>query len=296
MNHATIGVIGIPGKWSTETLADAIAQRTGKRTVIDMQDVCADLGSGELRAGDVNLCQLDALVVKKISQQYSPQVLDRLELLRVAEAAGVRIFSRPDHLLRMIDRLACTVTLRNHDIPMPPTRITEDREEAIQAIREFGTAVLKPMYSSKAEGMMVVDATSESELTRSVDAFRSKNSVMYIQQKIDLQGRDVGLLFLGGEYLGAYARVAAEGSWNTTTNSGGKYMPYEPSSDTINIAARAQALFNLDITTVDIADADDGPMVFEVSAFGGFRGASKATGMDVASMYADYIVSELQHA
>ncbi|MDA9293084.1 ATP-grasp family protein, partial [bacterium] len=29
-----IGVVGIPGKWSTETLADAVEERTGERLVI----------------------------------------------------------------------------------------------------------------------------------------------------------------------------------------------------------------------------------------------------------------------
>ena len=92
-----IGVIGIPGKWSTETLADAVEERTGYRLVIDMGEVSLDLEDRRLLFQDQDLCQLDALIVKKISATYSPNTLDRLELLRVAEQAGVRVFSRaPD--------------------------------------------------------------------------------------------------------------------------------------------------------------------------------------------------------
>ena len=43
-----IGVIGIPGKWSTETLADAIEQRTGFRLVVDMNNVSLDLADNKL--------------------------------------------------------------------------------------------------------------------------------------------------------------------------------------------------------------------------------------------------------
>ncbi|MCG8097580.1 MAG: ATP-grasp family protein, partial [Candidatus Thiodiazotropha taylori] len=43
-----IGVVGIPGKWSTEVLADAVAEATGYRLVIDMAEVTAELDSGRL--------------------------------------------------------------------------------------------------------------------------------------------------------------------------------------------------------------------------------------------------------
>jgi len=128
MTDPKIGVVGIPGKWSTEVLADAVEARTGYRLVIDMGSVHLDLAHGRLMVGDIDLCRLDGLVVKKISAEYSPATLDRLEMLRVAEAAGVRVFSRAVNILRLIDRLSCTVTLRNAGVPMPETRASRCRK------------------------------------------------------------------------------------------------------------------------------------------------------------------------
>ena len=88
MTEPNIGVVGIPGKWSTDTLADSVESRTGRRLVVDMGRVELDLASGRLLHGDTDLCTLDALIVKKISASYSPATLDRLEMLRVAEACG----------------------------------------------------------------------------------------------------------------------------------------------------------------------------------------------------------------
>ena len=34
MTELRVGVIGIPGKWSTEALADALEQRTGNRLFV----------------------------------------------------------------------------------------------------------------------------------------------------------------------------------------------------------------------------------------------------------------------
>jgi len=289
-----IGVVGLAGKWSTETLADAVAASTGQRLIIDMGQVSADLAGGHLLFRDQDLCQLDALIVKKISATYSPSTLDCLELLRVAEQAGVRVFSPAQSMLRLIDRLSCTVTLRNAGIPMPETCVTGDIDAAMSALQAFGSAVFKPLYSTKARGMCVIEAEQDPDhAEQAIRAFREHNPVMYIQKKIDLPGQDMGMVFLGGRYLGSYARVSAGDAWNTTINSGGRYAACQPAETVIELAARAQSLFKMDFTTVDVAETRDGPIVFEVSAFGGFRGASEGIGINAAQLYVEHVLAEL---
>jgi tetrahydromethanopterin:alpha-L-glutamate ligase len=294
LDNLKIGVIGIPGKWSTETLADAVQAQTGFRMVIDMADVSLDLEYNKLYSGADNLCELDALIVKKISAVYSPTTLDRLELLRVAEQAGVRVFSPAQSMLRLIDRLSCTVTLRNAGIPMPDTRVTEDIATAMEAVRDFGSAVFKPLYSTKARGMTIIDADQDpADMERAIRDFSAENQMMYIQRKINLPGRDLGMVFLAGRYLGTYARVPQGEAWNTTIHSGGRYEPHTPTDDVIELAHRAQDLFNMDFTTVDVAETDTGPIVFEVSAFGGFQGAKDGIGIDAAALYVEHVMKEL---
>lgn len=289
-----IAVIGIPGKWSTEVLADALEERTGFRLVLDMAEVHADLETNSLWARGVNLCELDGLAVKKISQVYSPNTLDRIELLRLAENKGVRVFSKAETIIRMIDRLSCTVTLRNGDIPMPKTQVCERVDTAMEIVKTYEEAVFKPLFSTKARGMCIISADLDDATMRTeIEAFKQDNPVMYIQQKLDLPGRDYGMVFLGGQYLGTYARVSQNESWNTTINSGGKYALHEPPQSTIDLASKAERLFGMDFTTVDVADTPDGPIVFEVSAFGGFKGAKDGIGIDAATLYADYILEEL---
>ena len=55
MAEYRIGVIGIPGKWSTETLADSVEAATGFRLVIDMGETSLDLASGEFT--DLDQCR-----------------------------------------------------------------------------------------------------------------------------------------------------------------------------------------------------------------------------------------------
>lgn len=286
-----IGVIGIDKGWSTGKLLDAIESRTGFRCLIEMQSIRFDVDRGRVYHKDTDLSDLDALIVKKIGASYNPYNLDRLEILRYLSEQGVPIVSKPENIKRAIDRLSCTTTLRLGDIPLPPTVITEDDTEAVEAIKNFGVAVLKPLYTSKARGMMVVPAD---EAVEAVGKFHEAgNSLYYIQKKLNLPGRDLGLIFLGGKYLGTYARVANGDSWNTTIRAGGKYQPYDPADNIIKLAERAQALFGLDFTSVDVAETDDGPVVFEVSAFGGFRGLQESREINAADLYVDYVLKEI---
>ncbi|MEG3637871.1 GAK system ATP-grasp enzyme [Magnetococcus sp. PR-3] len=295
MSKPRIGVIGIPGKWSTETLADAVAAATGERLVFDMAHVVLDLSSNQLYGNGVNLCELDGLIVKKISAEYNPNTLDRLELLRIAEGHGVRVFSPAESMIRLVDRLSCTVTLRNADIPMPETTVTEDVTAAMEAVRRYGKAVFKPLFSTKARGMTVIDGSQDDAALRAeIEAFQQTNPMMYLQKKVKLPGRDLGLVFLNGTYLGAYARVPQDANtWNTTIHSGGKYALAEPNAEIVEMARKAQALFNLDFTTVDVAETESGPICFEVSAFGGFRGAKDGLGIDAAELYVAHVLNSL---
>ncbi|MCK5500519.1 MAG: GAK system ATP-grasp enzyme [Tritonibacter mobilis] len=287
-----IGVIGTPGKWSTETLADAFAERSGYRQVIDMGKAMLDLEKRQLICDGVDLCQLDGLVLKKEAEDYSPDARDRLEMLRVAEAAGVRVFSPAENVIRLMDRLACTVTLRNAGIPMPKTVITEDVDAARGALGRFGAAVFKPLFSTKARGMVLLDAGAP-DADAQIATFKAANPVMYVQQKADLSGEDLGMVFLNGEYICTYARVSQSGAWNTTIHSGGKYAPFDPSPELIELGRRAQAPFGLTFTTVDIALTPEGPIVFEVSAFGGYSGAQKGCGIDAAALVAAHVLAEV---
>ncbi len=289
-----IGVIGLPGKWSTEKLADTVAAKTGFRLVIDMQHVALEASTQTLNYQGFDLCQLDALIIKKISSTYSPDTINRLELLRIAEKKGVRVFSGADNILRLVNRMSCTISLIDAGVPMPETCITEDVDVAFETIKNYESAVLKPLFSTKARGMSIIHTSKDRQsIKKRIKDFKHDNPMMYIQKKINLPGQDLGLIFLGGNYLGSYARVGKQGAWNTTIHSGGHYAGFEPDANIINIAHKAQAIFNMDFTTVDVAETEHGPVVFEVSAFGGFRGALEGCGIDAADLYVNYVLDKL---
>ena len=293
-NNKKVAVVGIPGKWSTEVIADRLETITGFRLVVDMADIALDLVNSRVMCGDVDMTTLDGVVVKKISEIYAPSAEDRIRMLTFLESHGVRVFSSTNSMMQMMNRMSGTLALQRLSVPMPPTVITESIEQALATIHQFGSVVIKPLYSTKARGMMLLESSStESELRAELNDYLDKNGIFYIQKKLELDGYDLGMVFIGGEYSCTYARVGSKDSWNTTILGGGKYQLYEPTPDLIELGRLAQSSVNLDFTTVDIALTDAGPVVFEVSAFGGFKGALEGCGVDAAEAYAQHVIRKL---
>jgi tetrahydromethanopterin:alpha-L-glutamate ligase len=290
-----IAVVGVPGQGSTEALATALEDRTGFRQVVDFGTVAFDSTRGTIVHGDVDLCGLDALAVKKLGETYHPSMQDRIELLDYIAAAGVQVYSRPGSLRRVVDRLSGTLVLQHAGIPIPPTVVTEECMAAVHAVERFGAAILKPLYTTKARGMRLLIADGRTDLETEIRAFQSiAGPFLYVQKQVELPERDLGVAFLGGRYLGTYARVRGGRAWNTTIRAGGRYERHDPAPQTIELAHRAQALFGLEFTTVDVAETPSGPVVFEVSAFGGFRGLQDGLGIDAASCFADHLVQRVR--
>jgi len=290
-----IAIVGNPGHWSSEHLRDVAAQVAGHATLVDPAGLSLDIESGSVRAGSVDLHDFDAVIMKKIGTGYRPEYADRLDILRFLGAQGVPIYSDPGRIARVIDRLSCTITLAASGIPMAPTVVTEDIDEAVEAVERYGKAVAKPLFSSKARGMRIIEAGSRARAE--IESFRAAdNPVMYIQKMLDLPGHDLGVVFLGGEYVTTYARSGPEGSWSTAVVGKGSYAAYDPSPDIIELARRAQGPFGLSFTCVDVAETNDGPVVWEVSAFGGFRGLWEARGIDAADMYVRFVLEQIGQA
>jgi ATP-grasp enzyme of GAK system len=288
-----LGVVGVRGGWSSELLAQRAAEACGgEPLLIELERLSLDLATGAAMYEGRDISQCKGLLLKKLGPEYAPGLLDRLEMLRFLEGRGVAMFSRPGAVLGLLDRMSCTTTLALGGIPMPPTTVTEDLNAAVAAVEGYGEAIVKPLFSTKARGMRILKAGPE--LRGELAQYLREHGFFYIQKTIALGDKDLGVVFLGGEYLTTYARCRKPGAWNTTTASGGRYAPFDPPQDVIDLAWRAQDLFKLDFTCVDVALPDDGPQIFEVSAFGGFRGILEARGIDAAKLYADFAARRIE--
>lgn len=284
-----IAVVGQPGAWSTERLANALRAAGADALVVDLARCALRLPEpGVWHQG--RRLDVEAAVVKKIGDTAGGwTVRERLQILRHWEASGVPVWSAPDRLEVAVDRYRMTVELVRAGLPVPETVITEDVGEAVATVERFGVAVLKPLFTSKGRGMVRLD--SSLDVRRILEGHRADNAdPFYLQRFVKHPGRDLGVAVLDGRCLGAYWRIAGDGQWMTTVLSGGRYAPADPPAEAIALAERAARHFGLLFTGVDLIETDGGFTVLEVSAFGGFRGLLDGCGVDAAPRLADAVL------
>ena len=112
-----IAVVGTKGGWSSELLADRLAERTGFRLLIDFDEVATNLTTGEVRYGEWDLRQLDALVIKKLFGAGQMRTVVATVIWAVASAVAfsawhyVGPLSDPFHLQSFVFRAVCGLVL-----------------------------------------------------------------------------------------------------------------------------------------------------------------------------------------
>jgi ribosomal protein S6--L-glutamate ligase len=292
-----IAIAGVIGKWSTEHLGEVLRSRGAETTLFQVQDCLLDLDRGAVIYQGEALEGFDAVVVKKMGELTHQNFTYRLAILRQLEKNGARVFSPPDQIAVVADRLEVSRTLRWAGLPMSPTVVTESVDEALGALSRFGKGVLKPIFTTKGRGMKLLEAGDRDGAVAELERFRDAGlGPFYLQQFVDAKdGRDIGISVLDGKVIGTYYRIAGEGNWMTTIHSGGRYEECELTPELEEIALRAAGAFRLDFTGVDIVQSPDGGLqLYEVSAFGGFKGCKVALDLDAADLYAEYIVRTLK--
>jgi ribosomal protein S6--L-glutamate ligase len=292
-----VAVVGQPGAWSTERLAEALRGAGAEAAVVDLAACSIRLPDRRLFHRGEPLAGLAGAVVKKLGDTADGwSIRERINLLRHLEASGVPVLSAPDRLEVAVNRYRMTLELARAGLPVPETVIAEDADEAAGAVERFGAAVLKPLFTSKGRGMERLEAGGD---VRAALERHQKEGLgpFYLQRFVKHPGRDLGVAVLDGRYLGAYWRVAGQDRWMTTIRAGGRYQKADPPAEALGLAVRAALHFGLVFTGVDLIEGSDGRFtILEVSAFGGFRGLLDGCGVDAAPLLARVILRRFRAA
>ncbi len=294
MPEPLIPVAGIQGAWSSEALSACLREAGAKSFVFPLDECTHDLDAGKVFWEDVDVTLTNGVAVKKVGDLTFSDLGSRLQYLHQIQQSGSVVMSTPSAIDAVLDRYNMSAVMSRAGVPMPRTLVTESVDDADEVIERWGKVVAKPLFTSKGRGMTLLTPENATRLT--LRTWKTHNmGPFYLQEFVEGPGRDVGIVVLGGKPLGAYSRVAAEGQWQTTTRTGGHYEPADMNDDQAEIAVKAVDSFGLDFSTVDMVETDAGWLVYEISAFGGFSGLQRATGINAARLFAEYIYHKVTY-
>ena len=208
------------------------------------------------------------------------QITLRLSALHCLVDRGFHVANPPSTLELAIDKFRTLARIAQLGYPVPETRVVQTRREAMEAYRALGgDVVVKPIFGGEGRGVMRV---RDPELAWFTFATLERiDAAIYVQKFVPPGGVDTRLLVIGDEIF-ALRRFATE-SWKTNVSQGGRCESIPLSDQQERLARRVASDFNLLIGTVDLLDTESGPpVVVEVNAVPGWKGAEAALGIDLA--------------
>ncbi|WP_152051016.1 ATP-grasp domain-containing protein [Tautonia marina] len=255
--------------------------------------LAARIGGGPARieARQVNLLGVDGVLVRMMPPGSLEQVVYRMDALHRLEARGIPVLNPPRAVEAAVDKYLSLARLDAAGLPVPPTWVGESARDAMDAFHALGgDVVLKPLFG--AEGRGLVRLSDPDLAQRAFRAMERIDAVLYVQQHIPNDGRDLRAFVLNGRVLGAIRRTALKGQWRTNVSLGGRAEALLLDPEAEHLALRAAQSVGARMAGVDLLpDSRTGRLVvLEVNAVPGWRALSAATGIDVAAALLDDLI------
>ena len=217
------------------------------------------------------------------------------------EKCGVRLFNSAKATAICDDKMLTHIVLCNHGISMPDTLPGalcynpngEISDEYLNlAIERLGLPmVVKQCYGSYGEQVYL--ASTKQELKNIISEIKTK---AYLMQQFEGQscGRDMRVIVIGGKAVCAMLRENDK-DFRSNVAHGGRASVVEIPKTVAEMCEKAAQVIGLDYCGIDVLLGDT-PKICEVNSNAMFEAMEAATGVNVAKLYAEHIVSCVKQA
>lgn len=219
---------------------------------------------------------------------------------RFLEGKGVRLFNSASAVAVCDDKMLTHIALAGKGIPMPksmpaPLCYTPDAEIPSSSIKRVISklslpVVVKHSYGSLGKGVFLVQ--TEEELLQYAKELRFTPH-FYQEYISESRGRDLRVIAVGGEVIAGMVR-SSRTDFRSNVSLGGNAAACVPDENAAALVKRISEILGLDYCGVDLLFGKDGFTVCEVNSNAYFCGMEKATGVNVAAAYVEYILKQMR--
>lgn len=215
------------------------------------------------------------------------------------EKSGLRLFNSSEAVRLCDDKMATYCALAHQGIKMPITisgPLRYSKKENTEFLNNVMGKLKFPMiaklnYGSRGEGVFLINDEKE------LKAFEDKHSYeprLYQEFIASSKGMDYRIIVIGGKAIAAMKREAGPNDFRSNIGAGGKATSIALPPYYYDLAEKAAKLLKLDYCGVDLLKGPMGePLLCEVNSNAFLEGIEKATGLNIAWVYAYYICHEI---
>jgi ribosomal protein S6--L-glutamate ligase len=213
-----------------------------------------------------------------------------LAVLRQFEMQGVWPLNESVAIGRSRDKLRALQLLARDGIGLPVTAFAFDPKEAGEVIRLAGGAPVVIKLLEGTQGIGVVLADTERSAVSVIEAFRTADVNILVQEFIKEAGAsDLRAFVIGGKVVAAMERSGAAGEFRSNLHRGGSARKARITPEERSTAIRAAKAMGLNVCGVDMLRSNHGPVVMEVNSSPGLEGIEAATGLDIAGRIIEFL-------
>lgn len=243
---------------------------------------------------DKVLCFIDENLKSSVGEYDFIVYLDKDPYLSVLlEKSGYKLVNSAKSIELCDDKMKTYIALypyvRVPETIFSPLNYTEKTDEFFKEVEKFipYPIVVKEVYGSMGRGVYL--AKTHEELKKLHEELNFKPHVF--QKFIGKGGEDTRVIVIGGKAKAAMKRIN-EKDFRSNVELGGVGIKADVDGEEAKLAEKCAKILNLDYCGVDVLSDEKGLCVCEVNSNAFWNGIVKATGIDVAGAYADYLVSK----
>lgn len=284
------GLIIVNGFWENESTRHQVRSLT--------EEFSARGVTMELKKGNELPVLLDGgNAVSRIGSPDFVIYLDKdIHTAELLEKTGIPLFNSAETVRLCDDKMLTYVALSGHGIAIPKTisspvmyrPVSDDFIQTVEREIEY-PVVVKQVYGSM--GKSVYLARTREELT----AIREKLKLLphlYQRHVGASHGLDIRVIVIGGKAVASMRRENPS-DFRSNVELGGVGTKCALTDAQRTLAERAAAILGADYCGVDLIPSDEGDYLCEVNSNAFFLGITRATGVNVAGLYADYVMKKL---
>lgn len=219
-------------------------------------------------------------------------------LSRLFEGAGVRLFNSASAIEICDDKMLTYLSLVKSGLKIPDsisaplcyTPNSVPQKAFLDEVERLGFPIVaKKSYGSFGEGVSLIQNREELEVIEK----KWLKFPHFYQKFVGKKGRDIRVIVIGGKAVGAMERIAVDGEFRSNIELGGHGERIVLPEEYKEVAEKVAKIIGLDYCGVDLLEAET-PIVCEVNSNAFFEGLESVTGINIAKLYAEYIVETIK--
>lgn len=290
-----IGILGTAQGPQVQLIAEALQDRGAETPLIDPKRLTSYLPERKTLVSGIDgsgiwVDKLDALVVRSLPGGSLEQVIYRVNALHRLERLGLKVINDASLIEKTVDKFYTSALLADAGLPVPKTVVTERFDQAMEAVKDLGKAVVKPVFGSLGKGIVLVEDLDIAH--RVFRALEMGRYIYYLQEFLPNGNEDFRLFVVGDQVVGAMRRKGE--SWKTNIACGSTAEKYHPDKEIADLAIRTAKILKADYLGVDILISRGDPYVIEANGIPGWTGLQSVSEVDIAKIVAEYILEEIE--